>query len=62
MRRCRMDRGIRRRLDVLIVLCSWLLGIALTYLFFSQQTGPMFLLFTLFPAVLISLLGAWYVQ
>lgn len=57
-----MELGIRRRLDILIVLCSWLLGIALTYLFFSQQIGPMFLLFTLFPAALIALLATWYVQ
>lgn len=56
-----MDRGIRRRLDVLIVLCSWILGIALTYLLFSERAGPTFLLFTLFPAVLIALLAAWYV-
>lgn len=57
-----MDRGIRRRLDVLIALCSWILGIVLTFLFFSEQAGPMFLLFTLFPGVLIALLAAWYVR
>lgn len=56
-----MNRGLRRRLDVLIWLCSALLGIVLTYVLLSSRAGFGFLLFTLVPTVIIAALAFWYV-
>ena len=56
-----MNHGVRRRLDVLIVLCSALLGIILTYLVLSPRAGLGFLVFALLPTVVIILLAFWYV-
>lgn len=55
-----MDTGIRRRLDALIMICSVLLGIVLTYLFFSDRTIRMFLLFALFPTIIVASVALWY--
>ncbi|KTG09068.1 hypothetical protein AUR64_14805 [Haloprofundus marisrubri] len=55
-----MDRDIRRRLDVLIWLCSALLGVALTYLVLSS--GLMLLVFVLFITGLVAAPAFWYVS
>jgi|GEM_PF-5859324 len=56
-----MDPELRRRLDVLIVICSWLLGIVLTYLFYSEKAGTFFILSTLVPTAVLALLAMSYV-
>lgn len=56
-----MDRGLRRRLDALIVLCSAVLGTVLTYLWLSPQTGPYFFVLALVPSAGIVLLAFLYV-
>lgn len=57
-----MERGIRRRLDVLIALVSGLLGIVTTYLILSPRTDPLFFLFSFFTTVVIWLLALWYTE
>ncbi|SFR46683.1 MULTISPECIES: hypothetical protein [Halorubrum] len=49
-----MSAGVRRRLDVLILLCSALLGVALTYLALSPRVGLRFFVFALFPTALVA--------
>jgi hypothetical protein len=55
-----MSSGVQRRLDALIGLCSILLGIALTRLYFPTLDGSMFLLISLLPTVLIFFVSIWY--
>lgn len=57
-----MDRAVRRRLDVLIALMSGLLGIVLTFIYFSEQVGVFTLMISFFVAVVIGLLALWYVE
>ena len=56
-----MNQGIRRRLDVVIVLCSALLGIVLTYIALSPRVGLGFFAFALIPTLVIRLLASRYV-
>jgi hypothetical protein len=55
-----MSAGVRRRLDVLIVLCSALLGIALTYLVMTPRAGPGFFAVALVPTAAMALPALWY--
>lgn len=57
-----MDRDIRRRLDVLIWLCSALLGVALTYLLLSSGTSLMLLSVVLFITGLVAAPAFLYVS
>ncbi|MFA9502215.1 hypothetical protein ACERIM_05460 [Natrinema sp. H-ect1] len=57
-----MDRGIRRRLDVLIALNASLLGIVLTIVFFSERITIFVLVLSVFVAVGIGLASLWYAE
>ncbi|SDY96682.1 hypothetical protein SAMN05216564_12011 [Halopenitus persicus] len=57
-----MNNAVSRRLNVLIVLCSALLGIVLTYLVLSPQAGFGFFLFVLVPTLVITVLAFSYVE
>ncbi|QLG49412.1 hypothetical protein [Natrinema halophilum] len=57
-----MDRGVRRRLDVLIVLVSGLLGLALTVIYVSERAGGFVLLISSFVTVCIAVSALWYAE
>jgi hypothetical protein len=57
-----MDRGLRRRLDVLIWLTASLHGLALTYVFLSEHFSGGVLLFAIFPTVLILGVAYFYID
>ncbi|WP_254762078.1 hypothetical protein [Natrinema marinum] len=57
-----MDRGVRRRLDVLIALVSGLLGIVLTVIYFSERIGAFVLVLSFFVAMGIGVSALWYVE
>lgn len=56
-----MTDPLKRRLDVLILLCSTLLGLAVTFLFFWERASLLFVLISLLPSGLIALGAFLYV-
>ncbi|MDS0476563.1 hypothetical protein [Natrinema sp. 1APR25-10V2] len=57
-----MDRGVRRRLDVLIALVSALLGTVLTLIYFSERTGVFVLVVSFLVATAIGVSALWYAE
>ncbi|MFD1586036.1 hypothetical protein ACFR9U_03510 [Halorientalis brevis] len=55
-----MHPAHRRRLDALIVLCSAMLGLAVTVLFLSEMAGPLLFVFALVPTAVIALVALTY--
>ena len=55
-----MHPAHRRRLDVLIVLCSAMLGLAVTVLLLSEMAGPLLFVFALVPTAVIALVALTY--
>mgnify|MGYP006295556841 CR=1 FL=1 len=56
-----MTESLKRRLDALIVLCSTLLGLALTVLFFWERASVPFFLIALLPSGSIAVGAFLYV-
>lgn len=56
-----MSETLHRQLNVLIVICSAILGIALTYLFLISQVGFLFFVFAGIPASIITFFAFVYV-
>lgn len=56
-----MSDPLQRRLNALILLCSALLGIVVTFLFFWERAGGLLLLYSLLPAGMIALVAFLYV-
>ncbi|MFC4550685.1 MULTISPECIES: hypothetical protein [Halorussus] len=57
-----MSDAVRRRLDALLLLCSALLGIVVTYLFLSPNVTIAFFGYAVLPTALIFVGVSWYVQ
>jgi len=56
-----MSDGIERRLDALILICSAILGLAVTLLILGSRTSVMLLLPALVPSGAIAVLAFIYV-
>ena len=57
-----MSETLHRQLNVLIVLASAILGLALTYVFFSDEIGVLFVVFAVAPATVIVIAASAYVE
>lgn len=56
-----MTDSLKRRLDTLIVLCSALLGLAMTFLLFWERISIWFVVYALVPTAVIALIVFLYV-